>query len=496
MWTGRQTLASIEQAIAELHQQEATLDGTLRTAMAEAERLRHDRDEALRELARIKLDEISAGRLVRNLDAAERRAVQILENGRHRLAAEMERKTAAVAELQQAESNRHAAGAVVETALGSVEQTRADVETKVKTQPTWQKMGADLKAADDIAGEAEKKATLSKAELGQKQKPYDGDKLFNYLWVRKFGTAAYQGGNVTRMMDRVVADFVGYSDARANYAMLLEIPKRLVEHAEGKRAAANALKSSLGDFERQAMVMAGIEPKERALTEARHKLAAAEETLEAKRTQLKAIDHVREALLKTGSDPGYGDALKTIAQSDAQDAIAVLYAEARRTATPADEAMVRRIEQIDGKVAGIERELGEIRQAAHALAQRRLDLENTRERFRGAGYDHPSVVFGNEVDIGRVLAGILEGAVHSGILWDILRGGYGTRPSRSRPTFGAPTFPFPFPMPGGGDDGPSGGGWRLPESQGGWFPSGSSGSGSGNGGGSSADGGFTTGGEM
>ncbi len=493
MWTGRQTLASIEQAIAELHQQEATVDGTLRSAMSGAERLRHERDDALRELARIKLDEIAAGRLVRNLDAAERRAAQILENGRHRLAAEMERKTAAVAELQQAEANRHAAGEVVEKALDAVELVRAAVEGKVKVEPVWQKIAADLTAADDIAIEAEKKAAQSKAELGQKQRPYDGDKLFNYLWVRKFGTAAYQGGNVTRMMDRIVADFVGYSDARANYAMLLEIPQRLGEHANGKRAAANTLKSALGDHERNAMVAAGIEPKERALMEARHKLAAAEATVDAKRTQLKAIDEVREALLKTGSDPGYGDALKTIAQADAQDAIAVLYAEARRTATPADEAMVQRIEQIDGTFAGIERELGEIRRTAQALAQRRIELENTRERFRGAGYDHPSVVFGNEVDIGRVLAGILEGAVRSGILWDILRGGYGTRPSRSRPTFGAPTFPFPFPMPGGGNDGPSGGGWRLPESQGGWFPSGGGGD---SGGGSSSDGGFTTGGEM
>lgn len=43
MWTGRQTLGSIEGAIAKLRGEESQLDGALRSVMAEAERLRRDR---------------------------------------------------------------------------------------------------------------------------------------------------------------------------------------------------------------------------------------------------------------------------------------------------------------------------------------------------------------------------------------------------------------------------------------------------------------------
>jgi hypothetical protein len=253
MWTGRQTLASIEQAIGNLHQEEAHLDDAIKSATAEAERLRATRDEALKELARIKLDEITAGRLVSNLDASERRAVQLLETGRHRLSSEAERKAATLTEVKGAESTRHTAAAAVEEALATVEAVSSDVRSKIQQTPAWQQLAASFKTADDVAGEAEKKATTAQAELGAKQKPYDDDVLFTYLWRRKFATVEYRAGNLARMMDRTVADFIGFADVRPNYAMLLEIPARLRDHAAEKRGAAKAIGVQQADLERSAL---------------------------------------------------------------------------------------------------------------------------------------------------------------------------------------------------------------------------------------------------
>ena len=488
MWTGRQTLTSIEQAIGNLHQEEAELDGAIKSATVDAERLRTARDEALKELARIKLDEITAGRLVRNLDASERRAVQLLENGRLRLATEADRKAATLVEVKNAETARHAAAEAVEQTLAAVEAVSAATAKQVQNLPAWQTLAVEFKAADDIAGEAEKKATQSQAELGAKQKPYDDDVLFTYLWRRKFATPAYQAGNFTRMMDRMVGDFIGFTDVRPNYAMLVEIPARLKDHAAAKRAAALAVRDQQADIERAALAAAGFADKERALTATRYKLAATEATLTAKTTELAAIDHVRDALLKLGNEPGYAEALATIAQGDAQDDANQLYAEARRTQTTADEAIVNRIEQIDGQLGKTDQELQQLRQTAVDIGRRRAEAETVRERFRGAGYDHPHARFGNEIDIGKVLGSLLEGAVRSGIVWDVIRGGFRTRGGGGG--FGGSGNPFPFPVPGGGDHGPRGGGWRVPDSQGGWFPpSGGGGSddGDSSGGGSSND---------
>src|SRR5262249_56124504 len=106
MWTGRQTLASIEEAIAKLRGEESALDAALRSAVADVERLRTERTQSLRELARIKLDEMMAGRLVDNLDAGERRARQILEDYRLRFAAVGAQRDRLQDEVARAEAER------------------------------------------------------------------------------------------------------------------------------------------------------------------------------------------------------------------------------------------------------------------------------------------------------------------------------------------------------------------------------------------------------
>ena len=470
MWTGRQTLSSIESAIADIQREEGQLDAALRSAVGETERLRKERAEALRELARIKLDEMAAGRLVNSLDAGERRAVQILDDYRLRIAATAERREGLLKEVAEAETQRNTAAAAVEQALEAVEAIRADTEAKVNTAPTWQRAKRTFDEAEAVATEAEKKAASSEAELGAKRKPYDDDPLFTYLWGRKFGTRDYQGGNFARLMDRIVADFIGFNEVRANYAALIEIPLRLREHATAKRAETGDSQMALSEVERTAMIEAGIEPRERALAEARHRLAAADQTLEEKHGLLRKVDDERQGLVAGGTNPAYSQALETIASADSKDDLAALYQEARRTPTSADDAIVRKLESIDANVAKAESEVANLRRSAQDLARRRTDVQDVRDRFRGAGYDHPNATFGNDGAIADVLGRVLEGAANSGVLWDLLRGGYRYRQPRGRPDFGAPNFPFPFPIPGGGTNSSTGGGWREPSSRGGWSP--------------------------
>jgi chromosome segregation ATPase len=468
MWTGRQTLASIESAISDLRREEGQLDTALRSAVAETERLRKERSDALRELARVKLDEMAAGRLVSNLDAGERRAAQILDDYRLRIAALAERREALVEEVAAAEAQRHAAAGAVETALAAVEAVRAQADSTARTTPAWQQAKAASDAAAAIAAEADKKAATAEADLGAKKKPYDDDPLFIYLWRRRFGTSAYGAGNFVRYMDRKVADFIGFLDARPNYAALIEIPLRLREHATAKQQEAAQAQSALSEVERRAMLEAGMEPKERALAEARHKLAAAEETLEGKNGLLRKLDEDRNALVSGGTDPAYNEALSTIASADSKDDLRALYQEARRTPTSADDAIVRRLETIDASVARTETEIGRLRGSAMTLAGRRAEVQQVRDRFRSAGYDHPHATFGNENAIADTLKQVLAGAAGA-VLWDLLRGGYSYRGPRGGQDFGFPNQPFPFPLPGGGGKGGSSGGdWRDPSNRGGW----------------------------
>ena len=83
-----------------------------------------------------------------------------------------------------------------------------------------------------------------------------------YLWNKKHGQAEDRSGTLVRFFDRKVARLVGYRDARANYAMLNEIPLRLREHAKNKQSDVEAAKARVSEVERQALIADGIEPLE------------------------------------------------------------------------------------------------------------------------------------------------------------------------------------------------------------------------------------------
>jgi hypothetical protein len=288
----------------------------------------------------------------------------------------------------------------------------------------------------------------------------------------------------------MVADFIGFGDVRPNYAALIEIPLRLREHATAKRAEAAEQAKAVADVERRSMVEAGIEAKERALAEARHKLAAADQTLEGKNGLLGKLDEEHKGLVASGTNPSYTQALETVASADSKDDLAALYGEARRTATGADDALVGKLGSIDTGIAKADAEVADLRRSAQDLARRRTEVQQVRDRFRSTGYDHPYAGFDNENAIADALKQVLAGAA-GGILWDLLRGGYSYRGPRGQRDAGLPGLPFPFPIPGGDGKGWSGGGWREPSSRGDWSPNADGPSG-----GSGDDDRFTTGGSF
>src|SRR5690606_10640833 len=144
MWTGRQAFERIESAIVGLHRQETELDSALASAAADAERLRRERGDAFRELARIKLDEITAQRLVEDLDAAEARASRLLESRRRQLESAAAERQEALAALEHAEAERSPAAAALESAIYALDELRAHVAGEIKSSEDWTRARAAL----------------------------------------------------------------------------------------------------------------------------------------------------------------------------------------------------------------------------------------------------------------------------------------------------------------------------------------------------------------
>lgn len=459
MISGQQALRFIEQAAGTIRGQENELHIALQQVAAKAARLRTERAEAFKQLATVRLDALRAEKIAADLDAAERRALDLI--------AESESETARIAterarlegERAKAETDRHARADDLAQVLQALENLQASVEPGVRTQADWRAQHEAVARAKAVADEAEKKAQTAEEDLAQKRKPYEADPLFMYLWRSGFGGPQYKSGFFVRFFDRMVANLVRYADARPNYAMLNEIPARLLEHARRCAQEIDAEKAKLAAIELAALRAAGSAELEARVASARKAAASADNALMSAEAAIAALDARHGEFNKTRAESAYESAVEALAKADGQETIAELYREARQTRTRADDDLIVRIERIDADIERSESEMADLRRQAQKAAHRRADVERERDGFRRRGWDNPYGQVRNESQLSDVLGQIVKGAIQGAVLGSVLKGGYEERRPRADTDFGGSGgFSFPFPSGDGGGDN-SGGGW-------------------------------------
>ncbi len=447
MISGRQALATVEQTIAQARREEARLDSALREATGEAVGLRAARMAAFRELAKVKLDTLASAGVEQELDAAERRALAIMEQGRRAAADFAKRREQAERSLEQSEAEREARAAELDEALAALSELRAQVEAQTRVSPEWAAARARMDELGRMTEAAEKKTAQAEADREEKRKPYESDPLFMYLWDRRFSTAEYSAGRFVRFFDRRVAKLVGYDKARASYAMLNAIPTRLREHAARLREELQSARARLTAIERDALEKSGAQPLEARVRERNAAFDAADRKLANARAELDKIEQAGRNGVASG-EASYAQAIELLASADAAQDLQSLYREAAQTPDPTDEAILKRIESTENAIGRAEKETGAIRREMQELARRRKQIESERDEFRRRGYDDPFGSFGNERVLASVLGGILGGVLQGTVLRDVLNKGYRRQPGPWDSDFGGGGS-----LPGGGDDG-------------------------------------------
>ena len=475
MLTGRETLFSLEQAISRTRGDEGRLDTALASAMEEAARVRQAEAEGFRALARVRLDAMMRDQVIGGLDATEQRAVAMIERQRAEMDALARRREVAQDALERAEADKHDRDEALAAALDALDGQRERTAERMKAHSAWLAAKAEVDEARKVADNADQKASLAEADLATKGKPYESDPLFMYLWSKKHGQAGDTSGFFVRFFDRKVARLVGYHEARANYAMLQEIPARLREHARNKQGDVEAALGRVVEIERQALVSDGIEPLEAKAAHEQAAMKAGEEAVAANTVALQEIEAARQKALAAGEDAVYDRASNLLAEALAHESLDELYREAIRTPTKADDQAISAISTAREALKKADAEVAEIRSEIRTMADRRGELEGARDRARRGGYGDPRGTFGGNQDmIGAVIGGILGGVLQGRALDSVLRDNYRAPTPRADIDFGGRSAGTSWSNPwgggsddlggsasagGGGDDGDSG--WRT-----------------------------------
>src|SRR5215472_16131214 len=127
MMSGREALSSIERAILDARSEENRLAAMLQSATEEAVKLHARKAENFKALAAIELDSLARDQVAGELDVVERRAMDLLERRRQRLAEAAERRSKAFDEATAAQTEHAKWAAAAEAARNHIDELTAAV---------------------------------------------------------------------------------------------------------------------------------------------------------------------------------------------------------------------------------------------------------------------------------------------------------------------------------------------------------------------------------
>jgi len=269
MLSGRDSLALFNQRISNAREQVEGIHNHLESISKRLAGFREEKATQYRELARVRLDDITAGQIIDGLNGTDRAVLHLLAQkaeAQNNLNGEID---TSLGQQKALNEQRDIQEQQRDAALEAVEENIAETSAQLETMPTYQQKEENWQTAVKQAKNADEKASQSEADKDEKGKPYENDSLFLYLWRRRYLTPDYEGGWLTRSLDGWVAKLIDFEDARSNYFMLTELPVRLREHADNLKQKVENEANALAALEAEAAEKNGI-------TELRSVLKAAE----------------------------------------------------------------------------------------------------------------------------------------------------------------------------------------------------------------------------
>lgn len=476
MLSGRQTLQELNQVLGHLRTNAGQFEQTLAASSARLSAIALEENRVLSRLATLRLEAIDAEQLSQSFTRAEQSVIQTLQDrdrAQERTSRDIERSEAELIRLEQQREQIHQR---VDAAASRLAQFEAAAQQALELNGAYQAQLERARAAESIAQQAEEKTQQAVEDRLTKGAPYDADPLFRYLWQSGYGSPAYQGGGLVRLLDNWVAKLCRYADARANYFTLQEIPKRLKEHATAVRYQAEGEIQKLEEWEGAAAEQAQVPVAQGELAAAEADQDECDDQIDQLEMQLRELREARHRFA-IGADEYSLRSVEILADAYRRQDIDRLSAMAHSTVSDEDDALVMELRDLRLERSDLRAALEEQKVSRQRYVEQLNELEDVRRKFKRNRFDDLRSSFGNQDLIQGVLREFLRGAVTSGGVWDTLR-----RQQRYKDVGGA------WPDFGSGGFGRGGrrGPWHWPGGRGGFrIPSS---------GGSRSRGGFRTGG--
>jgi hypothetical protein len=446
-----------------LHQvrgQTQELDTAMQRASTRLVELRQAEAECYKQLAKLRLGQLITGEIVAGFAEADHPVGDFLRQREQSLQVLQRQIEEAQATQHQLEVERESQGKRVAQAAEQLDRAEASTQKHLQDDRAYQEQLQKARTADAVAKQAEAKTEHAEQDRVEKGRPYEAEPLFMYLWKRGYGTTDYSANPLVRFFDKHVAKLCHYHDARPNYAMLLEIPARLREHATQRRAIADREFEALTAIERVTAEADGIPARREAVEEAERTLDAMDERIQEAEQRVHQLMEAKVSYA-AGEDELFQQLLAALIGQFEREGLLSLRRQAEATKSAADDRLVQELAEIDQQQAAMDETLARHKQLYTRSIERLQQLEEGRHRFKRERYDDVHSSFTNPALLSVILNEFLRGVASSHDLWGMLRHQQRHRRIESDPGFGSGGFgrsdrTWHFPAPSGGGFGGGG----------------------------------------
>lgn len=420
MVSGRDTLASIEQSIRDIQSSERRLQGDLEEINGERANLLGQRLEAFRELAEVRAKNALADGVIDRADHLSHQVESILNARAKTISQLRSRMDEAHDQRENLMRKYDKTGLKIADLEKQLDELGEQARHELSSNATYKKRRQLLADTRKTYDQARRKAKQSEGDRERKGMPYQNDALFMYLWRRKYGSKDYQHTRLVRWLDNWVAGLVGYTDARANYAVLLEIPVRLREHVKEIEDRLSSAQTDVDQLEAEKIrELAGLDlPQSIERTRAEQEKQSS--TLEELAAELSESDSQLNRYA-AGHDHSFRKAVDQSAEFLEKTSFSKLMRLARATKEPSDDSIVEHISNLDDAIEDLLKRIDDRRKQLERLFDRKEELMRISAEFRRTHYDDPGSIFVPEGDVQDLLEELLRGVITGAEYWSRTR---------------------------------------------------------------------------
>ncbi|MEO1206153.1 MAG: hypothetical protein AAFV45_07450 [Pseudomonadota bacterium] len=446
MTSGRKTLRQIEEGISDLRVQEKTLQGEMERDTKRHVALLEQRTSAFRDLAEVRARAAVSDGVIDRADRLEAQVANILSTRQMSIDSLKARDQEVHARRDEFNKTAEGLRREIDELEGRLDLVGREAMAQLEDDADYRKASGLVDDKQKTFERAETKTKRAEADRLEKGQAFESDPLFMYLWNRKYGSKHYEAGNIVRMGDAWVARLVRYNEARANYAILNEIPVRLRAHVDDLAAELEDLTQA-----RDALIATRIEALAgsdltQSLRDARERQDATNAALEKTETEITDLS-LQLNRYAEGLDEMFQKAVTLSADFLARDRYSELLRLARSTSEPTDDSIVERIGALEREAETLEKNLKGRRKKLDRLAKRRHELLEAAGNFRRNRYDDETSFFEPDDLAEDLLKLLLQGGLTAAEYWLRSQGQHGWRGRSADPFRRSGGWP---PFGGGG----------------------------------------------